>query len=139
MKISVYTDGASRKNPGESASGYLIRFEKEEILECFYNGKKTNSEAEYIAVILAFKKINSLNIGEKEVFLYSDSEFMINQLKGIYKIRKPELRQFYEEVISISKNFSLCTYEALQREDKNISAVDYNLNRLLDKMENNKK
>ena len=95
MKISVYTDGASRKNPGESASGYLIRFEKEEILECFYNGKKTNSEAEYIAVILAFKKINSLNIGEKEVFLYSDSEFMINQLKGIYKIRKPELRQFY--------------------------------------------
>ncbi len=133
MDIKIYTDGASRNNPGESASGYLIINNNEEILECFYNGIKTNNEAEYIAVILAMKKLISLKEEKNNLVFFSDSKLMVNQLCGRYKIKKPELIKLNETALSLSKKFQSCKFNSVLRTEKNIGRVDYALNMLLDK------
>ncbi len=133
MNIKIYTDGASRNNPGESASGYLILDNNEEILECFYNGIKTNNEAEYTAVILAMEKLISLKKEKNNLVFFSDSKLMVNQLCGRYKIKKPELIKLNEKALLLSKRFLSCEFNSVLRTEKNIARVDYALNILLDK------
>jgi ribonuclease HI len=137
-EILIYTDGASRENPGKSASGYLIIEGKKETLETFYNGIKTNNEAEYIAVIAALKKLINEDKDSFPIILYSDSELMIKQLNGKYKVKTLKLIPLKEEVINLSKKFMSCKFLNVPRENKNISKVDYALNVLLDSIEKSK-
>ncbi|MEM0200825.1 MAG: ribonuclease HI family protein [Candidatus Micrarchaeaceae archaeon] len=134
-EILVYTDGASRDNPGKSASGYLILDGKKEILETFYNGKKSNNEAEYIAVISALKKLIKEGKESFPIILYSDSEIIVKQLNKLYKVKDHKLIQLNEEVIKLSKQFMSCKFVNVPRENKHISRVDTALNQLLDSIE----
>lgn len=131
-EILVYTDGASRDNPGKSASGYLILEGKKETLETFYNGIKTNNEAEYLAVIAALKKLIKDGKESFPLIIYSDSELLIKQLTGKYKVKNERLIPLKEEVINLSKEFMSCKFLNVPRENKNISRVDSALNMLLD-------
>jgi len=97
-KIVIFTDGGSRGNPGPSAIGVIINDKKysEQI------GEKTNNEAEYEAVIFALKKTKSL-FGKKvvktaEVEIKSDSELLIKQLNGEYKILEPKIQPLFLKV-----------------------------------------
>ena len=139
MDIKIYTDGASRNNPGESASGYLIIDNNEEILECFYNGIKTNNEAEYIAVISALDRLIKEEKESFPIIIHSDSKLIINQLIGSYKVKDLKLMELRNKALTLSKQFMSCNFKNVLREDKNIKKVDTALNVLLDNIEKSEK
>jgi len=101
--IHVYIDGASRGNPGESGIGIIIKTDKGDTLfsAAGYTGKMTNNQAEYNALISALTKIKKtpslLNSDTSEnpvaIIIHSDSELVVKQLNGEYKVKEPELKK----------------------------------------------
>ena len=100
MKGSLYCDGASRGNPGPSGAGVVILDKNgEEIFELSrFLGHGTNNEAEYRALIRGLTAAADIGIKGLQIFL--DSELVVNQLLGTYKVRNPRLRQLFEEAMS---------------------------------------
>jgi len=139
MNIYIYTDGASRGNPGKSASGYLIldSSNKPLLKEVFYNGRKTNNFAEYMAIIAALEKVAKLYGYENNVTLTSDSEVAVKQINGLYKVKEKHLKELNKRVIELASKFKSCKFQNAKRENKYIAMVDRELNRFLDKMEDN--
>ncbi len=137
MEVTIYTDGASRGNPGKSASGYMIFDDKNVKIhgETVFNGIKTNNFAEYNAVILALKKALEIFGKNCDVTLYSDSKLIVNQVLGNYKIRDKYLKIQYMDAVKLVGKFTSCELINVPREDKYISMVDKSLNILLDKLE----
>lgn len=133
--VTIYTDGAARGNPGPSASGYSI-YKGKELLskECKYNGARTNNYAEYTAIIMALSwcSDNLITAENLEIELYSDSELVVRQLKGKYKVRSKDMKQLHEEVLKLSEEFDSVSFDNLPRSNPNISKVDKMLNQLLD-------
>lgn len=134
--LVIYTDGAARGNPGESASGYLV-YRNAKVLHRHskYNGIATNNYAEYKAILLALEWCIS-NIDdhfELLIELYSDSELVVKQLNKSYKIKSVSLKPINEKIVDLTKNFRKVSFKNVRREDTNISAVDKALNLLLDK------
>ena len=115
-KIIIYTDGGSRGNPGPSAIGVVINDKtySESI------GVATNNEAEYQAVIFALKKTKAL-LGKKfvkdvEVEIKSDSELLIKQLNGEYKILEPKIQSLFLKVWNLRIDFGKIKFMAIPRE-----------------------
>ena len=101
--VEVYTDGASRGNPGESGIGVLIVREdstKEEIKE--YIGKGTNNEAEYKALIRALRYLSEHGIRAARV--HTDSKLVANQINGLWKVKDSKLKILHEEVKNLISN-----------------------------------
>ncbi len=106
--INVYIDGASRGNPGEAGIGIVIKTEKGDTLfsAAGYAGKMTNNQAEYNALIAALKKLKNtpslVPVGTSQnpasIIVYSDSELVVKQLNGHYKVKEPELKKLNEKV-----------------------------------------
>lgn len=121
-KFIVYTDGGSRGNPGEAAIAAVICNEKEEPLKKIteYIGRSTNNEAEYRAPILALKKIKSLfgkeNAKATEVQFRMDSELVVRQLAGRYKIENPNIQQLFLELWNLKTEFANVSFTAIPRE-----------------------
>ena len=96
-KIIIYIDGGSRGNPGPAAFGVLICDDKGDVFKKYsqYLGETTNNEAEYQGLIFALKKARALFGKEKikkiPIEIKSDSEFLIKQMKGEYKIKTPAI------------------------------------------------
>ena len=96
-KIKVFTDGASRGNPGHSGIGITVYDENDFIIETYkeYIGKGTNNQAEYKALIKSLGIIKKMIAeGEKEfdeIEFYSDSELMVNQINFDFRIKEPDL------------------------------------------------
>ena len=139
MDLYIYTDGASRGNPGKSASGYIIldSSNKPLLKEVFYNGRKTNNFAEYMAIIAALEKVAKLYGYENNVTLTSDSEVAVKQINGLYKVKEKHLKELNKRVIELASKFKSCKFQNAKRENKFIAMVDRELNRFLDKMEDN--
>ncbi len=136
MHLSIYTDGASRKNPGESASGYEIFDDGGRLLaeRSLYNGIKTNNEAEYIAVIEALRRALR-DYGEgAEITLHSDSQLIVNQMNGKFKIKNEGLKRLNLQARSIASKFAKVRFVNVPRENEHIVSVDGGLNALLDRM-----
>lgn len=107
----LFIDGASRNNPGRAGAGvYLLKNEKLAYQEGFYLGIKTNNEAEYLALLLGIFSCKPLLYQEDVVYVISDSELLVKQIKGEYKVRKPELKKLYSIVFSLLENvnYSFC-------------------------------
>ncbi|MDO8424590.1 MAG: ribonuclease HI family protein [bacterium] len=135
-KITIYTDGGSRGNPGSSAAGFVFCNENKEIFKkCSeYLGEGTNNEAEYQAVILALKKFKAL-FGKKlaensEIEIKSDSELMVKQLNGDYKILEPKIQELFITVWNLRIDFKKIKFALISRE-KNKEA-DAMVNEALD-------
>jgi ribonuclease HI len=143
-KIVIYTDGGSRGNPGPGAAGTVFCNEKGEVFKKYsqYLGDNlTNNEAEYQAVIFAFKKFKSL-FGKKlaknsEIELKSDSELLIKQLRGEYKILEPRIQPLFIGVWNLKLDFKKVKFTLISR-DKNKEA-DRLVNEALDSQERNQK
>lgn len=131
-KIIAYCDGGSRGNPGPSAIGVYIQQLKKEYSK--FLGKATNNEAEYQAAIFALKKIKHLIGGEKadksEVELRMDSELIVNQLSGKYKIKEKDLIPFFIEIWNLKQDFSKVNFIHIPREEN--KKADWLVNRELD-------
>jgi len=100
MRGSLYCDGASRGNPGPSGAGVVILDKDgEQIFELSrFLDNGTNNEAEYKALIRGLSA--AADVGIKRVQVFLDSELVVNQLLGTYKVRNPRLLQLFEEAMS---------------------------------------
>lgn len=134
MTIKVYTDGGSRGNPGKAACAFVIIKDNKTIKQnSKFIGIKTNNEAEYLGIIFALENLGSL-VKDKEIELISDSELIIKQLTGKYKIKKPHLKKLEEKIKSIIKQKNLkIKFSNLKRENKFIFIADSLVNQKLDK------
>ncbi len=109
MGIRVYIDGASIGNPGKMGIGYLIY--KDTILlkkKSFYLGIGTNNFAEYMALLASL--IEVLSMGEKECYVYSDSNLLCEQLKGNFKVKSKNIYPLFvmvKDVVAKFKSFSI--------------------------------
>jgi ribonuclease HI len=103
--LNIYTDGASRGNPGPAAYAYTIsRDGNDDIEEADTLGRMTNNQAEYIALVRALE--HALELGEgHRVVVHSDSELMVNQVQGVYKVKNPELKALCEEARALGNRF----------------------------------
>lgn len=126
-KIIVYTDGGSRGNPGPSALGAVICDEKGNAIKKYshYLGEGTNNEAEYKAVIFAFKKIKALYGKERvknlEIELRADSELLIKQLSGEYKIIEPKIQALFLEFWNLRIDFGKIKFIHIPREQNKLA------------------
>ena len=100
-KVIIYTDGAARGNPGPAAIGATLKDEKGDLITQISRriGITTNNQAEYQAIITALEK--AISLGAKYVELNSDSELVVKQLNGRYKVKKAALRLLYQKVIQL--------------------------------------
>ena len=122
-KIIIYTDGGSRGNPGKAAIGVVFCNEKEEIIKKFgeYLGDGlTNNEAEYQAVIFGLKKFKAV-FGKaiakvSEVEVRSDSELLVNQMNGKFKLEHEKIQQFFIEIWNLKIDFKGVKFKAIPRE-----------------------
>lgn len=104
--LIIYTDGGARGNPGPAALGFVIYsaagdlvFERGE-----YLGTQTNNYAEYMALIRALEA--ALGLGGKTLEILMDSELIVRQMTGVYKIKQPHLRLLADQVFGLLKNFT---------------------------------
>ena len=96
MKLNVFTDGGARGNPGVAGYGVYIEDENGKVLfeEGKFLGVKTNNEAEYLGVIGALTWIDDNKI-EGEIEINSDSQLLVRQMKGIYKVKAQNLKNLW--------------------------------------------
>ena len=143
-KIIIYTDGGSRGNPGPAAIGAVFCNEKGEVFKKYseYLGENfTNNEAEYQAVIFALNKFKAL-FGKKlasqtEIELRSDSELLIKQLNGEYKILEPKIQPLFITLWNLKLDFKRVKFKLISRE-KNKEA-DRLVNETLDSQDRTQK
>lgn len=124
-------DGGSRGNPGRAAIGIVIR-ENEKVIEKHKEriGITTNNVAEYNALIKALEL--AAKHTKKEIFVFMDSEFVVRQVKGEYKVRKKHLMPLFEKVKEREKVFESVKYEHVPRENKFQALADELVNEALD-------
>jgi ribonuclease HI len=132
-KYTLYTDGGSRGNPGPSAAGIVLCNSKDEIVKKGgkYLGNGTNNEAEYQALILGLRIAIKEDV--KNLVCILDSELIVKQLKGLYKVKSENLQGFFTIIKTLEKNFTFIEYKHVNRE-KN-SEADAMVNMALDKFQ----
>lgn len=130
MKVVVHTDGGSRGNPGPAAAGFVICDDAGKPLRAraFYLGETTNNVAEYTALIKALESAGEL--GATDVTVYADSELMIKQLKGAYKVKSDLIRPLFDRADELRSGFESFAAVHVTR-DKNKEA-DRLVNKALD-------
>ena len=130
MKLIVYTDGGARGNPGPGAIGVVIKNHSGEVIkEIGKNiGKSTNNEAEYKAIITGLE--TCFEKGAKELECYLDSQLVVSQLKGEFKVKDAKLKILWAQAKNVEKNFKEVLYFHIPRE-KNYLA-DKIVNEVLD-------
>jgi ribonuclease HI len=103
--LQIHTDGASRGNPGKAAYAYVIESPDGEVVEeagCL--GTMTNNQAEYTALVRALE--HALELGTHyRIIVHSDSELLVKQMSGEYRVKNEELRDFFERAQQLSKQF----------------------------------
>ncbi|MDP3953483.1 MAG: ribonuclease HI family protein [bacterium] len=131
-KFTIYTDGGSRGNPGPAALGAVVG--DKEYFESI--GTATNNVAEYKAVVFALKKAKQLLGGAKaaktEVEVRTDSQLLVNQLNGEFKIKDKNLQLLFIEVWNLKQDFKGVQFTHVTR-DKNKEA-DRLVNKALDRL-----
>lgn len=116
MKWIMYTDGASRGNPGKSGAGaFLISDSGQEIPLSHYLGIKTNNQAEYAALVMGLAELKKLKARFVEV--RADSELMVRQLKGEYRVKNEGLIPYYEKAKNLLLGFEKVTFRHVPREE----------------------
>src|SRR5579863_3453866 len=109
-------DGAARGNPGPAAYGVVIRRPDGATRESLgkYIGRHTNNVAEYYALIAALDYAAASGI--KRLRVYSDSQLIVNQIKGLYKVRHPDLKPLHERAKKQAASFETFTIQYVPRE-----------------------
>ena len=126
MTIEIYTDGASRGNPGQAGVGVAI-YKNKILLDTIsqFIGIKTNNEAEYTAVIRALERLHYISETKDKIEFYCDSELLVKQMKGIYKVKAEKVKPLYKLVQELIKNL-----------DVNFTWISRNENSLADSLAN---
>lgn len=120
MKLSVYTDGASRGNPGPASYGFVILDAGNKLIheEGKYIGETTNNVAEYTAVLKAFEWLRKKYSGKKDLQIdfFADSKLVAEQLSGNFKIKAAHLKPIIEKIKVLSYELGYIVYAHIPRE-----------------------
>jgi ribonuclease HI len=131
----IHADGGSRGNPGPAATGFTIEgpaFGK--VAHGEYLGETTNNVAEYTAVIRALAKLKSLLGSDKAakatVTVKADSELLVKQMNGLYKVKNEELGKLFIQVYNARQDFDSVIFQHVPREQN--QGADRMVNEALD-------
>ena len=115
MKARLSTDGGARGNPGPAAYGYVLEAEDGHVLAAHGEaiGHATNNVAEYSGLVAGMAKAAELGVRELEVV--SDSELLVKQMRGEYKVKNDALRLLWEEANDLERRFARVRYMAVRR------------------------
>jgi ribonuclease HI len=129
-KVKVFADGGSRGNPGPSASGFVVLDMEDTVLvdKGVYLGITTNNQAEYTALKLALEEC--IKMGVKDVDVYMDSLLVINQIKGIFKVKNRDLWSIHDAIKHLLVNLEHTKFSHVPREFNKLA--DAAVNRALD-------
>jgi ribonuclease HI len=115
-KVVIHSDGVSRGNPGLAAIGATIKDERGRLIASVSRpiGRATNNRAEYRAIIAALEK--AIGLGARQVTLNSDSELVVNQINGKYRVKKEALKPLYRRVKELQSLLESLTVSHIPRE-----------------------
>jgi ribonuclease HI len=121
VKAKLSTDGGARGNPGPAAYGYVLEAEDGTVLDARGEtiGVATNNVAEYRALIAGLEKAVDLGIDELEVV--SDSELLVKQMQGEYRVKNEALRELNDEANSLERKLGRVRYKAVRREHNKLA------------------
>jgi probable phosphoglycerate mutase len=130
VKARLSTDGGARGNPGPAAYAYVLETDDGTVLAAHGEaiGIATNNVAEYSALIAGLEKAVELHVGELEVV--SDSELMVKQMRGEYKVKNEALRALSLRAATLARELGKVTYTAVRREHNKLA--DQLVNEALD-------
>lgn len=114
--VIIHTDGGARGNPGPAGIGVVFFGQDRKIIQEFkaYIGEATNNVAEYKALVLALEQARKL--GFKDLQVNMDSELIVRQMQGVYKIKEPALQVLAKQVLSLTNHFNKISYRHVARE-----------------------
>lgn len=116
-KVTIFTDGGSRGNPGPAAGAYVLVDDSGKIIggKGVFIGKATNNVAEYTGMLEGIEAASTMGI--KELKLFSDSELMVKQIKGIYRVKSPTLKPLHTQIMELLKTFDKWQIKHVYREN----------------------
>ena len=128
--IFVHTDGACRGNPGPSGAGWVFSEPGGQVFRRgkAFLGRATNNEAEYVAVILALE--DALKQGFQSLRLHADSELLVKQVNGIYRVKNPRIKELYTQLMGLARKFKSFEAKHVRREFN--AEADLEANRAID-------
>jgi ribonuclease HI len=113
-RMKIHVDGGARGNPGPAAIGAVLDDGRQQVFISEYIGRATNNIAEYTALQRALEKARELKADSIQVF--SDSELMVKQLTGIYKVKNENIKKIYNSIKSLATGFSKIEYVHVRRQ-----------------------
>jgi ribonuclease HI len=135
LSLQTYSDGGARGNPGPAAVGVVLCDDHGKILQEATKtiGDRTNNQAEYEALLLALQLARQRKASRLRC--HADSELLVFQLQGVYRIKDGHLKTLAEKVKSLASHFESITFKQIPREHPMIARADKLLNQTLDRIE----
>jgi ribonuclease HI len=117
----IMVDGAARGNPGPAGCGALVRDARGLVSKKLYRylGIATNNVAEYEALLMGLEA--ALALGSEKVHVESDSELMVNQLNGLYRVRDEKLKKLYQRALDLLRQFDSYRIAHIKREQNQVA------------------
>ena len=121
VKARLSTDGGSRGNPGPAAYGYVLETDDGTVLDARGEtiGVATNNVAEYRALLAGLEA--ALDRGVDELEVVSDSELLVKQMRGEYKVKNDALRELVEDAHALARRLARISYTAVRREHNELA------------------
>jgi probable phosphoglycerate mutase len=121
LKAKLSSDGGARGNPGRAAFGYVLEAEDGTVLDARGEaiGVATNNEAEYRGLVAGLEKALELGVDELEVV--SDSELVVRQMRGEYKVKKETLRTLNEHASDLARRLARVSFTSVRREHNELA------------------
>jgi ribonuclease HI len=121
IKARLFTDGGARGNPGPAAYGYVLEDEDGTVLDARGQtiGVATNNVAEYSGLVAGLAKAVELGVAELEVV--SDSELVVRQMSGDYRVKNEGLKPLYLQASGLASRLSKVSYRAVRREHNKLA------------------
>lgn len=114
----LFVDGAARNNPGPAGAGIYITKQGEPFIkQGFFLGNKTNNQAEYMALILGICQVSEHMAPHDTLKIFSDSELLIKQIKGIYAVKNKELKILHERLKKLLAPFTYSAHHVLREKN----------------------
>jgi ribonuclease HI len=121
VKAKLFTDGGSRGNPGPAAYGYVLEADDGTVLDARGEaiGRATNNVAEYSGLVAGMEK--AVELGVRELEVVSDSELLVKQMRGEYRVKNAALRELWEEATDLERQFGRVRFTAVRREHNELA------------------
>jgi ribonuclease H / adenosylcobalamin/alpha-ribazole phosphatase len=131
VRAKLFTDGGARGNPGPAAFAYVLEADGGTVLDAHGEamGVATNNVAEYRALVAGLERARELGVEELEVV--SDSELVVKQMRGEYKVKNAALRELALEAARLAREIGRVTYTSVRREENELA--DRLVNEALDR------